>query len=101
MGDTTVGSIIDYFKGLEDARIERSKSHKLLDIITIPICATSCGADSSVHLEMFGRSKEEWLKSFLELPNGISSHDTIGEVFSRLDSEQFQRCFVEWTKQIA
>ena len=53
---------------------------------------TICGADSWVHIEMFGRSKEEWFKSFLELPNGIPSHDTFCDVFSRLDPEQFQSC---------
>ena len=50
---------------------------------------------------MFGRSKEEWFRSFLDLPNGIPSHDTFGDVFSRLDPEQFQSCFVEWTQAVA
>ena len=84
-----------------DPRIERSKRHKLLDIIAIAICATICGADSWVHIEMFGRSKEEWFRTFLELPGGIPSHDTFGEVFSRLDPEQFQSCFMDWTQEVA
>ena len=54
---------------------------------------------------MFAKSKEEWFRSFLDLPNGIPSHDTLrqaqGDVFSRLDPEQFQRCFVEWTQAVA
>ena len=94
-------SIMDYFETLKDPRIERSKRHKLLDIIAIAICATICGADSWVHVELFGNSKLEWFQSFLELPNGIPSHDTFGAVFSRLDPDQFQSCFMEWTKQIA
>ena len=101
MGGMKGASIIDCFAGLEDPRIERSKLHKLMDIIAIAICATICGADSWVHVEIFGRSKEEWLRTFLELPNGVPSHDTFGAVFSRLDPEQFQSCFMEWTKQIA
>ena len=76
-------------------------SYKLLDIIAIAICATICGADSWVHIEMFGRSKEEWFRTFLELPGGIPSHDTFGEVFSRLDPEQFQSCFMDWTQEVA
>ena len=50
---------------------------------------------------MFGRSKEEWFRTFLDLPNGIPSHDTFGEVFSRLNPEQFQQCFMEWTQAVA
>ena len=85
------GNIMDYFRDLEDPRIERCKRHQLMDIITIAICASICGADSWVHVELFGRSKEEWFLTFLDLPNGIPSHDTFGHVFSRLDPEQFSR----------
>ena len=94
-------SIMDSFEALEDPRIDRCKRHQLLDIIVIAICATICGADSWVHMEMFGKSKEEWLKTFLELPHGIPSHDTFGDVFSRLDPEQFQDCFIAWTQAMA
>ena len=101
MAKSNGASIIDCFATLEDPRIELSKRHKLLDIITIAICAIICGADSWVHIEMFGRSKEEWSQTFLELPGGIPSHDTLGEVFSRLDPEQFQSCFMGWTREVA
>ena len=94
-------TIIDYFEDLADPRIDRSKRHQLLDIISIAICAVICGADSWVHVELFGKSKEEWFRTFLELPHGIPSHDTFGEVFSRLDPEQFQQCFMEWTQAVA
>ena len=50
---------MDYFRELDDPRIERSKRHQLLDIVAIAICAVICGADSWVYVEMFGRSKEE------------------------------------------
>ena len=94
-------SVMDHFQDLEDPRIDRSKRHGLLDILTIAICAVICGADSWVYVEMFGKSKEEWFRSFLDLPNGIPSHDTFGDVFSRLDPEQFQECFMEWTRGAA
>ena len=73
--------LLDYFRDLEDPRLERCKRHSLLDIITIAICAVICGADTWVHVAMFGKSKEEWFQTFLELPNGIPSHDTFGTYF--------------------
>ena len=98
-------SVMDHFQDLEDPRIERSKRHGLLDILTIAICAVICGADSWVHVEMYGKSKEEWFRSFLDLPNGIPSHDTLrqaqGDVFSRLDPDRFQECFMEWSRAVA
>ena len=90
--------VMDHFRGLEDPRIERSKRHRLLDIVAIAICAVICGAGSWVCAEMSGKSKGEWLRSFLDLPGSIPSHDTFGGVFSRLDPERFQQCFVEWTQ---
>ena len=92
---------MEYFETLEDPRIDRCKRHQLLDIIAIAICAVICGADSWVYIELFGKSKEEWFRTFLELPNGIPSHDTFGDVFSRLDPEQFQQCFMAWTRAVA
>ena len=94
-------SVMDHFQDLEDPRIERSKQHGLLDILAIAICAVICGADSWVYVEMFGKSKEEWFRSFLDLPNGIPSHDTFGDVFSRLDPDRFQECFMEWSQAVA
>ena len=101
MGKSQRASIMDHFQDLEDPRIDRSKRHQLLDIIAIAICAVICGADSWVHVALFGKSKEEWFRTFLELPHGIPSHDTFGDVFSRLDPEQFQRRFMEWTQAMA
>ena len=93
--------LLEYSEAWEDPRIERSEWHSLLDIITIAICAVICGADTWVHVAMFGRSKEEWFRTFLDLPNGIPSHDTFGNVFSRLDPERFQECFMEWSQGVA
>lgn len=70
------------------------------DILVLTILAVICGADSWVDVESFGHSKEEWLKTFLLLPNGIPSHDTIGRLFSLLDAKQLQRCFVSWVNSL-
>lgn len=94
-------TIADHFADLEDPRVERTRRHQLIDIITISICAVICGADTWVDIESYGRSKYEWLKKILELPNGIPSHDTIARVFSRLKPEQFQKCFLSWIQSIS
>jgi predicted transposase YbfD/YdcC len=65
-------------------------------MIAIAICGVICGAEGWTDIENFGNSKLGWLKTFLELPNGIPSHDTFGRVFSMIDAQQFQLAFCEW-----
>lgn len=94
--NTVAKGIEEHFSGVEDPRIERKKLHKLLDIMVIAICAAICGADTWEDVETFGKAKKEWFDEFLELPNGIPSHDTFNRVFNRLDPGQFQSCFISW-----
>ena len=63
-----LGSLKKCFGKVKDPRIDRTKRHKLTDILIIALVAVICGADSWVDVEMFGNSKIEWLKTFLELP---------------------------------
>jgi predicted transposase YbfD/YdcC len=77
-----------------------NRLHKLTDIITIAVLAVICGADGWVDVEEYGRSKRTWLRTFLELPNGIPSHDTFGRVFAWLDPEHFERCFMAWMSSL-
>jgi len=89
-------AIEEHFSKVTDPRKERTKDHKLIDIIGIAICAVICGAEGWVDMELYGKSKQAWLSTFLELPNGIPSHDTFGRVFSLIDAQQFQLAFYEW-----
>jgi len=93
--------IRDHFGEVADPRIERSKRHQLLDIIIIALCGVICGADGWVEIEEFGKAKLNWLRSFLELPNGIPSHDTFGRVFAALDPQQFEQGFGRWVEALA
>ena len=101
MDSTPAATISNHFTRLEDPRIERSKLHLLLDIVVIAICAVICGADNWVDVENFGKAKRKWLQTFLELPNGIPSHDTFCRVFARINPEQFQSCFLSWIQAVS
>jgi len=91
-----------HFGNLEDPRADHGrKLHKLLDILVIAICATICGADTWEDVETFGKAKKEWFRAFLELPNGIPSHDTFNRVFNWLDPQQFQSCFMAWINAVS
>ena len=94
-------SIEEHFGKIPDQRVVTRSSHKLIDIIAIAILAILCGADGWVGIETYGKAKEEWLKTFLELPNGIPSHDTFGRVFSELNPEILEQNFQAWIKVIA
>ena len=93
-------SIQAYFADLDDPRIERNRKHPLMNILTIAILGVLCGADTWVDIQRYGEAKRDWLASFLDLSNGIPSHDTFGRVFRWLDAKQFQAQFVAWTQRL-
>jgi hypothetical protein len=97
---TQATTIAEHFRDVKDPRTGRRVDHFLIDIISIAICAVICGADSWVEIEAFGQAKEQWLRQFLILPNGIPSHDTFGRVFAWLDPQEFQNGFLSWIEAI-
>jgi predicted transposase YbfD/YdcC len=100
MADHTLSAVWERFATLQDPRTEYLCEHKLIDILTIALCALICGAETWVDVASFGQEKRAWLETFLELPNGIPSHDTFGYVFARLDTPQFERCFAAWMEAV-
>lgn len=93
-------TLIEHFSSITDPRVDRTKLHKLIDILVIAICATICGAETWEEFELFGRAKLDWFKNFLQLPNGIPSHDTFRRVLARIDPAQFRQCFLDWVRSV-
>ena len=100
MSDHLKNSIRQCFEDLPDPRVTGRCDYKLIDIIIIAICGVLGGADRWVGIETYGKAKESWLTDYLDLNNGIPSHDTFGDVFSCLDSEAFQSGFSRWVEAI-
>ncbi len=94
-------SITAHFGGVRDPRYQHSPPHRLLDMITIAICAVICGANDWDAVAEFGRAKEEWLRTFLPLAHGIPSADTFGRVFSQIDPVEFEGSFINWVAAIS
>ena len=94
-------SMASHFAELDDPRSPIQRRHKLIDLIVIAIAATLSGADGWVGVETFAKSKEAWLRTFLALPEGIPSHDTVGRVFALIHPERFAACFRQWSTAVA
>jgi predicted transposase YbfD/YdcC len=90
----------EIFGSLEDPRVDRTKLHSLLDIIALGILGVMAGAQGFEEIEDFGIAHEEWLRNYLELKNGIPSHDTISRVFQSLNHQTFQKSFLTWIQTI-
>jgi predicted transposase YbfD/YdcC len=94
-------AIPTFFARLQDPRRAHRRLHRLQDIIVIALCAVIAGAQDWQQIETFGRQRRAWLGGFLELPNGIPSHDTFERVFDRLKPAAFQACFREWVQAVS
>ena len=101
MEERDVRDLETIFAQVEDPRIERTKRHRLRDIIISAMCGVICGADGWVGIEECGKAKEAWFTELLQLANGIPSHDTFGRVFAHIDPNQFEASFHHWVQGIS
>ncbi len=85
---------------IEDPRKGNAIRHNLVEVLTIALLAALCDCTRFTEMELFGLEREEWLKSFLVLENGIPSHDTFGDIFAAIDPDQMRQCLIEWTESI-
>ena len=93
-------SIWPHFTTLTDPRQKGKIEHMLQDIIIIALCAVISGANTWPDIYVYGLAKEDWLRTFLQLPNGIPSADTLRRVFILIDKDEFENCFISWITAI-
>lgn len=96
----TITEIKSIFSSIEDPRSDINKLHKLEDILLIGIISIICAADTWKNMETFAKAREGFLTNFLDLKNGIPSDDTFNRVFSAIDSEELEKCFIKWVSHL-
>ena len=95
-----MSSLVDSFSEVTDPRVNRRRRHCLIDIIIIAVLAVMCNADTWKDINIWGDANQQWLETFLELPNGIPSRDTFRRTISRVAPDQFQQAFLRWLRCI-
>jgi predicted transposase YbfD/YdcC len=93
-------TLLECLSDLPDPRIQRTRRHRLLDILVITICAFLCGAQGWDDIVEFAHAKHDWLQERLPLPNGIPCADTLRRVLARLDPDAFAEAFVAWIQAV-
>ncbi|MFC1634559.1 ISAs1 family transposase [Planctomycetota bacterium] len=96
MEDSAHTLLLRLFRDMPDRRVIGKVSHQLHDIMVITVCAVICGLEHWAQIEDFAKANEQWFRSFLDLPNGIPSHDTFGKVFAFIDTDEFERRIQKW-----
>jgi predicted transposase YbfD/YdcC len=89
-------TLVEYFDDIEDVRLDRNKKHLLVDILVLAICGVICGANGPTEIVSVVKGKFDWFRTFLALPNGVPSHDTIGRVLARIRPEMLESRFLAW-----
>lgn len=92
--------LLTSFGAIEEPRQAGKVDHLLIDVLAITVCAVLAHAETFEDIALYGKHKEKWLRRFLELPNGIPSHDTFRRVFMLVEAEHFEACFLAWTRYL-
>ena len=87
--------IQDHFDDLTDPRTSEV-TYPLINIVVIAVCAVICGADDFVAIAKFGRTKRKWFATFLDLTNGIPSHDRFNAILAAIKPDEFEKCLLSW-----
>jgi predicted transposase YbfD/YdcC len=96
--DEQIPGFIDFFKQVPDHRIERHKLHAVEEILLVTFCGVIAGCDGWDDLELFGKTKLDYLRQYLPFKNGAPSDDTLRRFFRALDPEKFEACFIQWVR---
>ncbi len=100
MDDVTVSFVAGVGRCFADARVQASCRHSLLDMLAIVVLGVASGVEDFTDLELFGRKRQAWLRTFLDLPGGIPSHDTFRRVLSVLEPKEFAAGLFRWTQAL-
>jgi hypothetical protein len=89
--------LLSCFSSLSDPGVKRTQLHNFQDVLLLVLCGVIAGCDDWTAIEAYGKAKLDFLKGFLQLENGIPSHDTLGDIFAKIDPQAFEQCFLKWT----
>jgi hypothetical protein len=90
-------TLVEALQAVADPRRQcKNLRHRLVDVLAMGFCAVLCGCEDFVEIEAFARSKEDFFRRFLELPNGVPAHDTFRRVFQAVCPQALQRCLLDW-----
>ena len=92
--------LLTHLSVIRDPRIDRNKKHDLTEMLLVAVCAAISGAEGWADIVEFAEAKEEWLRRFVRLENGIPVDDTFARVLSRIAPHALQACLVKWTQTL-
>lgn len=94
-------SLFHCFLTIDDPRVGGRCTYSLLTILVIVFCGLICGCDGWKAMELFAKTRKRWLSQFIDLSEGVPSHQTLARVFSLIEPLEFERCLREWVEEIS